>query len=194
MADAETPIKPRPTGKRHLPGDRRPDTSAMVRVDQAGEHGAARIYAGQLAVMGGRHQMAGEIRHMAAQEKRHLDGMNAVMARRGVRPTLFGPAWHVAGFVLGAGTALLGPKVAMACTEAVETVIDEHYGEQTEALAGGPESSIDPELKAMIDDYRADEVEHRDAAAAHTGGGAFPVLEAVIRAGCRTAIAVARRI
>ena len=186
MADAQTPLKPR----RHLPGDAREDTRAMIRVDQAGEHGAARIYAGQLAVMGGRHAMAGEIRHMAAQEKRHLDGMNAVMARRGVRPTLFGPAWHVAGFVLGAGTALLGPKAAMACTEAVETVIDEHYGEQTDALADGS----DHELRAMIDDYRADEVQHRQTAAAHTGGSAFPVLEQVIRTGCRAAIAVARRI
>jgi 3-demethoxyubiquinol 3-hydroxylase len=184
MADAS--LNPR----RRLPGDRRSDARSMVRVDQAGEHGAARIYAGQLAVMAGRHPMAGEIRHMAHQEQRHLDGMNAVMARRGVRPTLLGPFWHVAGFALGAGTALLGPKVAMACTEAVETVIDTHYGEQTEALADGS----DPELQAMIDDYRADEVEHRDAAAAHTGGGAFPVLEALIRAGCRTAIAVAKRI
>lgn len=190
MADAEAPqdlpLKPR----RHLPGDRRPDTRAMIRVDQAGEYGAARIYAGQLAVLGGRHKMAGEIRHMAHQEQRHLDGMNAVMARRGVRPTLFGPFWQVAGYALGAGTALLGPKAMMACTEAVETVIDEHYGEQTEALADGN----DPELKAMVDDYRADELEHRDAAAAYTGGGAFPVMEAVIKAGCRIAIAVAKRI
>jgi len=184
MADAAHTLK------RHLPGDRRPDTAAMIRVDQAGETGAARIYAGQLAVMGGRHAMAGEIRHMAAQEQRHLDGMNGIMTARGVRPTIFGPLWHVAGYALGAGTALLGPKAAMACTEAVETVIDEHYGEQTTALADGS----DPELRAMIDDYRADEVAHRTAATAHTGGGAFPIMEAVIRAGCRAAIAVARRI
>ena len=188
MADAAHPSSLIP--KRHLPGDRRPATAAMIRVDQAGETGAARIYAGQLAVMGGRHPMAGEIRHMAPEEQRHLDGMNGIMARRGVRPTLFGPLWHVAGFALGAGTALLGPKAAMACTEAVETVIDEHYGEQTDALADGS----DPELQAMIDDYRADEVEHRTAATAHTGGGAFPIMEAVIRAGCRAAIAVAKRI
>jgi ubiquinone biosynthesis monooxygenase Coq7 len=185
MADVETPPV-----KRRLPGDRRPDTAAMIRVDQAGETGAARIYAGQLAVMGGRHAMAGEIRHMAAQEQRHLDGMNGIMARRSVRPTIFGPLWHVAGFALGAGTALLGPKAAMACTEAVETVIDEHYGEQTVALA----DHSDPELRAMIDDYRADEVDHRNAAAAHTGGGAFPIMETVIRAGCCAAIAVAKRI
>lgn len=190
MPDAAPLNTKHPKPKRHLPGDRRPDTRAMIRVDQAGEHGAARIYAGQLAVMGGRHKHAGEIRHMAAQEQRHLDGMNRIMTARGVRPTLFGPFWHVAGFALGVGTALLGPKVAMACTEAVETVIDEHYGEQTDALADGS----DPELKAMIDDYRADEVEHREAAAVHTGGGAFPVLESVIRAGCRAAIAVAKKI
>jgi ubiquinone biosynthesis monooxygenase Coq7 len=176
--------------KRHLPGDRRKASSTMVRVDQAGEYGAARIYAGQLAVMGGRHAMAGEIAHMAAQEQRHLDGMNRLMTERGVRPTLFSPFWHIAGYALGAGTALMGPKAAMACTEAVETVIDQHYGEQVEALADGS----DPELLAMVEDFRADEVEHRDAATAHTGGGAFPVLEAVIRAGCRTAIAVAKRI
>ncbi len=189
MADAETSnAGPRLT--RHLPGDRRPDIAAMIRVDQAGETGAARIYAGQLAVMGGRHRMAGEISHMAAQEQRHLDGMNRIMTARGVRPTLFGPAWHVAGFALGAATALIGPKAAMACTEAVETVIDAHYGEQAAALADGR----DPELKAMIDDYRADEVAHRDTAAQHTGGGAFPLMERLIRAGCRAAIAVARRI
>lgn len=163
---------------------------AMIRVDQAGETGAARIYAGQLAVMGGRHRDAGEIRHMAAQEQRHLDGMNHIMTARGVRPTIMGPIWHIAGFALGAGTALLGPKAAMACTEAVETVIDEHYGEQTDALADGS----DPQLRAMIDDYRADEVAHRETAAAHTGGGAFPVMESLIRAGCRTAIALAKRI
>jgi 3-demethoxyubiquinol 3-hydroxylase len=176
--------------KRHLPGDRRPDTRAMVRVDQAGEHGAARIYAGQLAVMGGRHKHAGEIQHMATQEQRHLDGMNRLMATRGVRPTVLGPLWHLAGFALGAGTALLGPKAAMACTEAVETVIDAHYGEQVAELADGS----DPELLAMIEDYRADEVEHREAAAVHTGGGAFPLLETIIQAGCRTAIAVAKKI
>ena len=102
MADAETPIKSPPSGKRHLPGDRRPDTRAMIRVDQAGETGAARIYAGQLAVMGGRHAMAGEIRHMAHQEQRHLDGMNAVMARRGCfldAPSRIGAALLASGIV-----------------------------------------------------------------------------------------------
>lgn len=189
MADVENPRSAAPL-KRRLPGDPRHDTAAMIRVDQAGETGAARIYAGQLAVMGGRHAMAGEIRHMAGQEQRHLDGMNAIMARRSVRPTVFGPLWHIAGYALGTGTALLGPKAAMACTEAVETVIDEHYGEQTDVLADGS----DPELQAMIDDYRSDEIAHRDTATAHTGGNAFPVMEAVIKAGCRAAIAVARRI
>jgi 3-demethoxyubiquinol 3-hydroxylase len=178
---------------RRLPGDRapakRPDTNAMIRVDQAGEYGAARIYAGQLAVMGGRSRIAGEIRHMAAQEQRHLDGFDALMTRRRVRPTLFAPAWHVAGFALGAVTALIGPSAAMAATVAVETVIDEHYGEQSDALADGS----DPELKAMIDDYRGDEVDHRDTAAAQ-GGDSFPVMQAIIRFGCRAAIAVASRV
>ncbi len=175
---------------RHLPGDPRVDTRPMVRVDQAGEYGAARIYAGQLAVMGSRGRVSGEIQHMAAQEARHLKGFDALMLARGVRPTLFAPVWHVAGYALGAATALLGPRAAMAATVAVETVIDQHYGEQAEALAGG----ADPELAAMVDDYRADEVEHRDAAAVHAGASGFPLMQAAIRAGVRAAIAVAKRI
>ena len=175
---------------RHLPGDRRAATDAMIRVDQAGEYGAARIYAGQLAVMGARARVAGEIRHMAAQEQRHLLAFDALMTRRGVRPTLLGPIWHVAGYALGAVSALVGPRVAMAVTVAVETEIDRHYGEQAEALADGS----DPELAAMVDDFRADEIDHRDTAAGHAGAGAFPVMSAAIRAGCRAAIAAAKRI
>ena len=178
------------TGVRHLPGNARIDTAPMVRVNQAGEYGAARIYAGQLAVMGGRGRVAGEIRHMAAQEQRHLDGFDALMIRRGVRPTVFAPVWHFAGYALGAATALLGPRAAMAATVAVETVIDQHYGAQAKALAGG----ADPELAGMVDDYRADEVAHRDTATAHSGANAFPLMQAVIRAGCRAAIAVAERV
>lgn len=178
------------TEVRKLPGDARLDTRPMVRVNQAGEYGAARIYAGQLAVMGGRSRVAGEIRHMAAQEQRHLDAFDALMTQRRVRPTVFAPVWHIAGYALGAATALLGPKAAMAATVAVETVIDQHYGEQAEALADG----TDPVLAAMVDDFRAEEVEHRDTAAAHSGENGFPLMQAVIRAGCRAAIEVAKRV
>lgn len=178
---------------RHLPGDTSAgtvDTRAMVRVNQAGEYGAARIYAGQLAVMGRRSRMANEIAHMAAQEQRHLDGFDRLMTARRVRPTIFSPVWHMAGYALGAATALLGPKAAMAATVAVETVIDEHYGAQELALAGGS----DPELLAMVVDYRADEAEHRETAAGHAGENGFPVMQAIIRAGCRVAIRVAEKV
>lgn len=175
---------------RRLPGDAPMDTRPMVRVNQAGEYGAARIYAGQLAVMGARARVAGEIRHMAAQEERHLAAFDALMTERRVRPTVFAPLWHVAGYALGAATAMMGPRAAMAATVAVETVIDQHYGEQAELLADGS----DPELAALVDDFRADEVAHRDTAAAHSGENGFPVMQAVIRAGCRVAIAVAQRV
>ncbi|WP_439532586.1 demethoxyubiquinone hydroxylase family protein [Polymorphobacter sp.] len=162
----------------------------MVRVDQAGEYGAARIYAGQLAVMGQRSRVSREIAHMAAQEQRHLEGFDALMIRRGVRPTILAPVWHVAGYALGAVTALIGPKAAMAATVAVETVIDEHYGAQSDALADGS----DPELKAMVDDYRADEADHRQTASNHGGESSHGLMQTVIRAGCRIAIRVAERI
>ena len=168
-----------------------PDTAAMLRVNQAGEYGAKRIYAGQLAVMGNRAPTASLIAEMAAQEERHLQGFNAMMSARGVRPSLLQPFWHVAGFALGAATALIGPEAAMACTAAIETEIDRHYTEQREQL-----SDSDPALSAAIADYQADELAHRETALAHGAeqAPAYPLMSALIRAGCRTAITLSKAI
>jgi 3-demethoxyubiquinol 3-hydroxylase len=167
------------------------DTESMIRVDQAGEYGAARIYAGQLAVLGNRHPAARAIGHMATQEARHLDRFNALMAERHIRPSALQPIWHVAGFALGAVTALVGPQAAMACTVAIETEIDAHYGEQLDALG-----EDDPELSASIRDFQAEEVEHKATALAAGAeqAPAYPLLSAAIRFGCRAAIAVSKRI
>lgn len=169
------------------------DTERMIRVDQAGEYGATRIYAGQLAVMGNRAPHAGEIRAMAEQEAGHRAKFDALMARRGVRPTLLQPFWDKAGFALGAVTALIGPEAAMACTAAVETEIDRHYTAQLDELA---EDGSDPELAEMIEEFRADEREHRDAALAAGAeqAPAYPLLSGAIRLGCRAAIRLAERI
>lgn len=169
------------------------DRTAMIRVDQAGEFGATRIYAGQLAVMGDRGPFSAEIRGMAEQEAGHRAEFDALMARRRVRPTALQPFWNVAGFALGAGTALLGPEAAMACTAAIETEIDEHYSRQ---LATLEEDGDDPELSAMIARFRDDEREHRDAALAAGAeqAPAYPLLFAAIRLGCRAAIRLSERI
>lgn len=169
------------------------DTERMIRVDQAGEYGATRIYAGQLAVMGDRHPLAAEIRAMAAQEAGHREKFDALMARRGVRPTALQPFWSLAGYALGAGTALLGPEAAMACTAAVEEEIDRHYSAQLDELA---ESGTDPELAAMVEEFREDEREHRDAALAAGAERApgYPLLSGAIRLGCRLAIRISERV
>ncbi|MET0137607.1 MAG: demethoxyubiquinone hydroxylase family protein [Sphingobium sp.] len=173
------------------PGQRPTDSAAMLRVDQAGEYGATRIYAGQLAVLGDRHPAGRLIAGMAAQEERHRTAFDAMMARRGGRPTLLQPVWHVAGFALGAATALLGPEAAMACTSAIETEIDLHYGQQLTALGDS-----DPELSEAIADFQAEEVEHRETAIAQGAerAPAYPLLSGLIRAGCRAAIALSQRI
>lgn len=173
------------------PGDRRPARDAMIRVDQAGEYGAIRIYAGQLAVMGDRSPMARSIAGMARQEERHRAFFDRMIVREGVRPTVLQPFWHVAGFALGAVTAAIGPEAAMACTAAVETEIDKHYAEQLEALGDD-----DPELSEAIAEFQAEELEHRDTALASGAedAPAYPLMSAVIRAGCRAAIALAKRI
>lgn len=173
------------------PGDPRPDTKSMIRVDQAGEFGATRIYAGQLAVLGDRHPAARLIAGMAAQEERHQAFFDRIIAERGVRPTALQPFWNVAGFALGAVTAAIGPKAAMACTAAVETEIDKHYSEQLEQLGDS-----DPELSDAVRQFQAEELEHRDTALAHGAeqAVAYPVMSALIRLGCKVAIATAKRI
>ena len=173
------------------PNEPRPDTASMLRVNQAGEYGATRIYAGQLAVLRRNAPEAKLIARMAAQEQRHLDRFNHLIAERRVRPTALQPLWNVAGFALGAATALMSEHAALACTDAVETEIDRHYGRQLDALG-----ETDPELAADISEFRAEELEHRDSArdAGATRAFGYPLLTATIRAGCRVAIELSKRI
>jgi 3-demethoxyubiquinol 3-hydroxylase len=173
------------------PGDGRADIPSMLRVDQAGEYGATRIYAGQLAVFGDRHPASRPIATMKMQEQRHLETFDAMLAERGVRPTVLQPIWNIAGYWLGAATALISPSAAMACTAAVETEIDKHYAEQLRMLG-----SDEPDLGATIEQFQAEELEHRDIAIQSGAESAvgYPILSAVIRAGCRAAIALSKRI
>jgi ubiquinone biosynthesis monooxygenase Coq7 len=173
------------------PGDRRADSASMLRVDHAGEYGATRIYDGQLAVLRANRSEAKLIARMATQEQRHLNRFNQLIAERRVRPTALQPLWSVAGYVLGAATALMSEKAALACTEAVETEIDRHYAEQLRELG-----EDDPELAADIRDFQADELEHRDTARDAGASDAFgyPLLTAAIRAGCKVAIGLSKRI
>jgi 3-demethoxyubiquinol 3-hydroxylase len=172
------------------PGHKRPDRDSMIRVDQAGEYGATRIYAGQLAVLAPSSAAAKMISKMAMQEQRHLQRFNQLIVERRVRPTVLQPLWNVAGFALGAGTALISKEAAMACTDAVETEIDRHYQQQLDEL--GEE---DPELSADIRQFQAEELEHLDTAraAGSQSAPAYPFLTGTIRAACRVAIALSKR-
>ena len=142
-------------------------------------------------MLGDRHPAARSIAHMAEQERRHLDAFDRLMAERGVRPTALQPFWNVAGFALGAVTAAIGPEAAMACTVAVETEIDAHYREQLAELG-----ESDPSLSAMIEEFRQEEVEHKETALAAGAeqAPAYPLMSAAIRLGCRAAIALSKRI
>ncbi len=192
MTGTKTRKRPRVTGEGRMPGDPTAAemVAAMIRVDHAGEYGAVRIYEGQLAVLGDTE--SGEvIREMAAQEREHLENFDRLVAARRVRPTALAPLWHAAGFALGVGSALLGARAAMACTQAVEEVIDEHYAEQADRL-GDDEAA----LRAMIEDYRADEIRHRDTALAHGAEQApgYELLTGAVKAGSRLAIWLSTRI
>jgi ubiquinone biosynthesis monooxygenase Coq7 len=178
-----------------LPGDpsRAQLIERFIRVDQAGEYGAVRIYEGQLSVLGDS-KSAPVIRHMLAQEETHLETFSAMIGKRRVRPTALLPLWHLAGFALGAGTALLGEKAAMACTVAVEEVIDEHYTAQVEKLEAM--DGDEQELSEICEKFRLEELEHRDTAidnGAEQAAG-YEGLSALIKTGSRLAIWLSERI
>jgi 3-demethoxyubiquinol 3-hydroxylase len=177
---------------KRLPGDRSTEreVARIIRVDHAGEYGAKRIYDGQLAVLGRRRNGAAKkIRHMAEQEQRHLDAFEKLVVDRRVRPTALSPVWHVAGFALGAATALMGERAAMACTVAVEEVIDEHYQRQIDALGDD-----EPALKKSLEEFRDQEIEHRDVAIDSGGRSGPPLLGIAIKTGSRLAIWLSTRI
>lgn len=166
--------------------------SRIVRVDQAGEYGAARIYAGQLAVLK-KSASAAAIEEMAEQEQKHLSYFNDQIKQRGVRPTALQPLWHIGGWAMGAATALLGEKAAMACTVAVESVISDHYARQSETLEAMPEEA---ELKQTIEQFRAEEMEHHDTALEHKAEDApfYAALSTVVRAQTKLAIWLSERV
>lgn len=172
-----------------LPGDSPSFLDRVIRVDHAGEYGAKRIYAGQLAVLRN-HEVGPMIAHMEEQEQVHLAEFERLMVEHRARPSALLPFWHVAGFALGAATAAIGPKAAMACTVAVESVIAEHYQNQIDAL---PEDST---LRATITQFRDEEIEHHDTGIEHDAEDAplYGLLSAVIKRGCKAAIWVAERV
>jgi 3-demethoxyubiquinol 3-hydroxylase len=178
--------------RQRLPGDPPPaaEIARMLRVDHAGEYGAARIYAGQLAVLR-RSDTAPVLREMQAQEQQHLERFADLIVRRRVRPTAMLPVWHLAGFALGAMTAALGEQAAMACTVAVEDAIEAHYARQIAAL-----DDTELELRTTLEQFRDEELAHRDTGLRHgaeqTPG--YRLLSAAIKRGCQLAIGISERI
>ena len=163
----------------------------IIRVDHAGEYGATRIYDGQIAVFGKKSKIGKTIQHMADQEQEHIETFQKLIINNRVRPTLMLPVWDIAGYSLGLATAFMGEKAAMACTVAVEKVIGEHYGEQLTLLKNDQKK-----LKKTIEKFKNDELEHHDIGIAHdaekTPG--YKILSKVIEIGCKTAIAVSKKI
>ncbi len=176
------------------PGPRDGRVAEMLRVDHAGEYGAVQIYRGQRAVFDritGKEEISSLLEEMEAGEAEHLQTFDQLLLERGVRPTLLSPLWNAAGFALGAGTALMGEKAAMACTAAVEEVIEKHYAEQAEEL-----ERTDPDLAETVRRFRNDELQHKSTAEREGARDAvgFPILKAAIQAGCRAAIRISEKL
>jgi len=111
------------------------------------------------------------------------------------RPSALLPFWSGAAYTLGACSALLGREAAYAVTEAVEDVITAHYNDQLRDLA--EQGLVDEqELRTVFRTFRDEEQEHLEEAVrrdAHQAPG-YKVLSTVVKAGCKTAIWVAKKV
>ena len=137
-----------------------------LRTDHAGETGAVMIYRGILATT-----RDSAVRHFASEhlatEAGHLAAIEPLLSRR-QRSRLL-PLWRIAGWLTGALPALFGPRAVYATIEAVETFVDRHYAEQIESIDQQDPAGTHPPLQALrvlLQTCRADEVTHRDEAAA----------------------------
>jgi len=172
-----------------------PRLKEILRVDHAGEYGAVAIYKGQQAIFGRNQKtqgIAAQLAEMEAEEQLHLDAFDDLLNAHEVRPTAMGPIWQAAGYGLGVVTALMGEKAAHACTEAVETVIEQHYADQIDELENDTDHT---ELRNRLIQFREDELHHRDVAIEEGAKEApgYGLLSRVIKAGCHTAITISEK-
>ena len=116
----------------------------IIRVDQAGELGAQQIYQGQKMIfkLQKNKKDFGQISKMAKDEEEHLDFFDNIAKEKKIRPTKLKGLFGISAYAMGVGTALMGPKAAYVCTEAVEEIIEKHYQKQIDQLEG-----VDEELR-----------------------------------------------
>ena len=167
----------------------------IIRVDHAGELGADRIYWGQMAVLGKDPKNGPIVQHMWNQEKEHLTRFEGLVLEHRSSKSLLSPFWSIGGFLLGAGSALLGPKSAMACTVAVEKVITEHYNNQIrELIADDPVQHKD--LIEVLSKFRDDEEHHHQTGLENEAELApgYQAFSKGIEFICRTAIKIAEKV
>jgi len=167
----------------------------IIRVDHAGEHGATSIYKGTLDVLNllGDKETIPIIEEMAEGEKKHVREFNRLIKERSIRPTALLPIWKLAGYSLGALSAVYGKNAIMACTEAVEEVIDKHYSDQIDEL---DKSGQEENLLNSLKEFHADEVEHEMIAKKELDGTstALNIFKNLVKIGCKGAIKVSEKI
>ncbi|KAL2274066.1 hypothetical protein FJTKL_03683 [Diaporthe vaccinii] len=204
--DGPASTSPNKGKRKPLTQEQRDFISSALRVNQAGELAATLIYTAQTPpVVRRQPHLRPLMRHMYEQEEGHLATFNALLARHRVRPTAMYPAWSALSYGLGWATAAMGNEAAMACTEAVETEIGDHYNGQVRELLAMVRAwekegyEVGGEMRELVGTLRRirdEELEHLDHAVKHDAQKAEPhwLLTGAIRLGCRGAIWVSERV
>ena len=166
----------------------------FLRVDQAGERGAIKIYEGQLLALNTfvkDNKLKKMIEEMKNHEKEHLDFFNKEIKKRNIKPTKLLPLWDLLGIGLGFSSAMMGKKATMLCTASVEEIIDGHYQNQLNQI-----NSDEKNLKKKIKKFRDDEIHHKNIAYDNGASkeGLYSILDKIIKTGSKVAISISEKI
>jgi ubiquinone biosynthesis monooxygenase Coq7 len=149
------------TERRHVAG--------LLRVDHAGEVAAQGLYHGQ-ALTARRPEIRAAMKQAAAEEGDHLAWCHDRLQELGDRPSVLNPLWYAGSLVIGAVAGAAGDRWSLGFMAETERQVEGHLDDH---LARLPAS--DARSRAILEQMKADEVGHAEAAVA-AGGSDLPLV------------------
>lgn len=166
--------------------------SQSMRVNHAGEYGACCIYLGQIHGSYNTHKEI--LSEMLCQEKKHLKYFEESLRINHIKPTILNFVWGKLGYAIGFISAKVDIKIAMLTTDAVETIIEKHYQDQSYMLKKyGYTVTSD-----VVSQFAKEEAGHKTDAHKYYEFKNLDIFERVyfnmVKLGCKIAIILSKRI
>lgn len=136
----------------------RKKVAALMRINHAGEVCAQALYHGQ-GMVSRNHQIQAKMQAAAIEEGDHLAWCAARIHEMGSHTSYLNPLWYTGSFCIGAIAGLIGDKWSLGFVAETEKQVVKHLEGHIVQLPKQDKRSF-----AILQQMRADENEHREAA------------------------------